>query len=191
MTGQRGYHHGDLRRAILDAALEVIAAEGPGAVSLRDLARRAEVSHAAPAHHFGTRAGLFTAIAIEGHQRLGAALVAPPVPDFLETGARYVRFALDHPAYLQVMYSPGLYDQDDPELALVREASRTALRQVSGGGSRARQLAAWSLAHGFVTLWASGALAGAGDDPLALFRRVAREAFTAPASATRRPSRAT
>ncbi|WP_140394543.1 TetR/AcrR family transcriptional regulator, partial [Streptomyces recifensis] len=48
---RRTYHHGDLRRAVLSAALDVIAAEGPGALSLRDLARRAGVSHAAPAHH--------------------------------------------------------------------------------------------------------------------------------------------
>ena len=59
----RPYHHGDLRRAILTAALDVIAADGPSGLSLRDLARRAGVSHAAPAHHFKDRAGLLTAIA--------------------------------------------------------------------------------------------------------------------------------
>lgn len=60
------YHHGDLRRAIIDAALDVIREFSPAAVSLRDLARRAGVSHAAPAHHFGDKAGLLTAVAVQG-----------------------------------------------------------------------------------------------------------------------------
>ena len=59
--GKRPYHHGDLRRALLDAAVEVIEESGPTALSLRDLARRADVSHAAPQHHFGDKAGLLTA----------------------------------------------------------------------------------------------------------------------------------
>jgi AcrR family transcriptional regulator len=186
MSDERGYHHGDLRRAILDAALRVIATDGPAAVSLRELARQAQVSHAAPAHHFGGRTGLLTAIAVEGYELLGEALLSPPTPSFLETGARYVRFALEHPAHFQVMFSPDLYDVDSPELAAARSAARAALRQASGpagssgaSGGRARQLAAWSLAHGFATLWSSGNLAEAGGarDPVALFRGVAREAF--------------
>ena len=62
------YHHGNLRRALLDAALESIAAAGPAALSLRELARRVGVSHAAPAHHFGDKAGLLTALATEGYR---------------------------------------------------------------------------------------------------------------------------
>src|SRR3954451_6173243 len=60
------YHHGNLRRVLLDTALEAIATDGVAALSLRDVARRAGVSHAAPAHHFGDKRGLLTAIAIEG-----------------------------------------------------------------------------------------------------------------------------
>ncbi len=74
MTSRDTYHHGDLRRAVLTAALDVIRTQGPAALSLRDLARRAGVSHAAPAHHFKDRAGLLTAIATEGHDLLTAAL---------------------------------------------------------------------------------------------------------------------
>jgi AcrR family transcriptional regulator len=131
MSDERAYHHGDLRRAILDAALRVIAPDGPAAVSLRELARQAQVSHAAPAHHFGGRPGLLTAIAIEGYELLGEALLSPPTPSFLETGARYVRFALEHPAHFQVMFSPDLYDVDSPELAAARSATRAALRQAA------------------------------------------------------------
>ena len=62
------YHHGDLRRALIDAALQDIAASGPANLSLRALARSAGVSHAAPAHHFRDKSGVFTAIATEGFQ---------------------------------------------------------------------------------------------------------------------------
>ena len=70
----RPYHHGDLPRALLEAALQAIVEVGPAAVSLRDLARRTGVSHAAPAHHFGDKAGLLTAVATDGFRRLAATL---------------------------------------------------------------------------------------------------------------------
>src|ERR671931_485088 len=69
----RPYHHGDLPRVLLDTATQAIAEAGPAAVSLRDLARRAGVSHAAPAHHFGDKAGLLSAVAADGFRRLAAA----------------------------------------------------------------------------------------------------------------------
>jgi AcrR family transcriptional regulator len=74
-SSARPYHHGDLRRAVLDAAVAAIAESGPAALSLRDLARRAEVSHAAPAHHFGDKAGVLTALAAEGYALLADALL--------------------------------------------------------------------------------------------------------------------
>ena len=78
---------GDLRRDLLDAALELIAREGPSSVSLRWLARRLGVSHAAPANHFPDKAALFTAIATEGFELLGAAITGA-------TGRAYTGFAL-------------------------------------------------------------------------------------------------
>ena len=69
-TPERPYHHGDLRRALIDAALDEITAEGPARLSLRHIARRAGVSHAAPAHHFKDKAGVFTAM----QYRFGAAM---------------------------------------------------------------------------------------------------------------------
>ena len=68
------YHHGDLRRTLLDTALDAVAEHGPAALSLRDVARRAGVSHAAPAHHFGDKTGLLTALAAEGWSGLADAL---------------------------------------------------------------------------------------------------------------------
>src|SRR5919112_6813183 len=89
--GTRPYHHGNLRRALIDAALTAVAQQGPAALSLRDVARRAGVSHAAPTHHFGNKAGLLTAIAAEGWDLLADALTAVPTAtgDFLEVGVAY------------------------------------------------------------------------------------------------------
>src|SRR5204862_2822943 len=97
------YHHGNLRRTVLDGALAAIAERGVGALSLRDVARRAGVSHAAPAHHFGDRAGVLTAIAIEGFEELAAA-TRTAGGDLVEGGLAYIRWALDHPAHYQVMF---------------------------------------------------------------------------------------
>ncbi|MEU6276321.1 TetR/AcrR family transcriptional regulator [Streptomyces populi] len=173
----RPYHHGDLRRAILGAALDVIAAEGPSAVSLRDLARRAGVSHAAPAHHFKDRVGLLTAIAAEGFGLLATAL--DDAGDLRDAGVRYVRFAREHPAHFQVMFAPELLRANDLELATARTLAGGRLRAAvsavpaegRGPDARLAGIAAWSLAHGFATLLISHNLDGqvGGQDPDEVF----------------------
>jgi AcrR family transcriptional regulator len=163
--GKSSYHHGDLRATILAAAAEQIAAEGVDSVSLRGLARRAGVSHAAPAHHFGDRAGLLTALAIAGFDLLGTELTSAGT-DFREVAVAYVRFALRHPGHFDVMYRRDLLRADDPELAAARTRSGAALRAGVAEleptrpqrRQRANQLAAWSLVHGFAALWREGAL---------------------------------
>ncbi|WP_430377662.1 TetR/AcrR family transcriptional regulator [Streptomyces sp. B1-3] len=184
----RPYHHGDLRRAILGAALDVIAAEGPAALSLRDLARRAGVSHAAPAHHFKDRTGLLTAIAAEGFGLLAAAL--KEAADLKDAGVRYVRFAREHPAHFQVMFAPGLLRADDLELTTGRALATDSLRSAVSGvraedfgiDARLAGVAAWSLAHGFATLLLSHNLDGpVGDkDPEEVFRTLATTLFRTP-----------
>ena len=207
---QGTYHHGDLRRALLAAAVEAITESGPAALSLRDLARRAGVSHAAPTHHFGDKAGLLTALAAEGFDLLAGALKAVPADrdTFLEVGVAYVRFAVEHRAHFEVMFRPDLYHADDPELVAARARSGAALyggvaaaarpasalaapaasagaaaaagRPGAGNGEgdravREAGLAAWSLAHGFATLWLSGAVpADLGNDPDAAARAILR-----------------
>ncbi|WP_328845131.1 TetR/AcrR family transcriptional regulator [Streptomyces sp. NBC_00258] len=183
--GRRAYHHGDLRRAIVAAALDVISAEGPSALSLRDLARRAGVSHAAPAHHFKDRTGLLTAIAAEGYGLLAATLTE--AADLKDAGVRYVRFAREHPAHFQVMFTPELLRGNDLELttarALAGERLRDAVSAVppEGRGTDARLagVAAWSLAHGFATLLLSHNLDGpVGDqDPEDVFRALSSMLF--------------
>src|SRR5918998_1668160 len=114
----RSYHHGDLRRALLASAAEAIAESGPAALSLRDLARRAGVSHAAPAHHFGDKAGLLTALATEGYDRLADALdgARERTGSLLEIGVAYVAFAVGNRAHFDVMFRPDLVSADDAEL---------------------------------------------------------------------------
>ncbi|MFE5486191.1 TetR/AcrR family transcriptional regulator [Streptomyces sp. NPDC056527] len=193
MSSRSTYHHGDLRQAILTAALDVIATEGPSALSLRDLARRAGVSHAAPAHHFKDRAGLLTAVATEGFDLLAAALAE--AEDLKDAGVRYVRFAAEHPAHFQVMFQPDLHRPDDPELLAAKDRAGSGLRAGIAGvpadgrgpDPRLAGVAAWSLAHGFATLLLSHNLAGpiGEQDPEEVFHTLAGLLF---ASDTAQPA---
>ena len=189
MSTHASYHHGNLPRTIISAALDVIAESGPSALSLRDLARRAGVSHAAPAHHFGERAGLLTAVATQGFGLLADALAEAQqqTGDFLEMGVAYVGFAVGHPAHFAVMFRPELFRADDPELiaaktraseSLYRGAAPFAASEASPESQEAA-LAAWSLVHGFATLWLSGNLpAGLPADPREAARGVASVLFS-------------
>ncbi|MEV3930121.1 TetR/AcrR family transcriptional regulator [Streptomyces sp. NPDC049944] len=191
MTSERTYHHGDLRRAVLAAALDAIGQAGPDALSLRDLARRAGVSHAAPAHHFKDRTGLLTAVAAEGYTLFADALAK--APDLRERGVAYVRFAAGHPAYFQVMFRPELLRADDPGLLAAKARATEELRAgvsdlpgaARGEDARLTGIAAWSLAHGFATLLLSGNLTGpVGDrDPGEVFRVLAGILFEPPTAA--------
>ena len=89
----RPYHHGDLRRALLDEAVASLRESGTAALSLRDLARRAGVSHAAPAHHFGDKRGLLTAVAAEGYRRLAGSLgtTDETIPNLTDVGVEIGR----------------------------------------------------------------------------------------------------
>jgi AcrR family transcriptional regulator len=181
-TAPRPYHHGDLRRALLSAAVAAIEDAGPAAMSLRDVARRAGVSHAASSHHFGDKAGLLTALAAEGFGLLAGTLqrAQQETGSFLEVGVAYVHFAVTHRAHFDVMFRPELTRADDPELRSAKAAAARILygqrpgegqptgQQLSGG------VAAWSLVHGIATLWLNANLPpGLGDDPEQLTRLVA------------------
>ncbi|TQM84348.1 TetR family transcriptional regulator [Saccharothrix saharensis] len=181
VTTPRPYHHGDLRRAVLDAAVDAITEHGPAGVGLRDLARRVGVSHAGPVHHFKDKAGVLTALAAEGFGLLADALDATVAlgGDMVELGAAYVRFAVDHRAHFEVMFRPDLYRGDDPALVEARDRAGAAL----AGGVADRpdpelaRVAAWSLVHGFATLWNTGALSHADRDPVAMVRAFAGSMF--------------
>ena len=183
----RPYHHGDLPRVLLDTAIQAILEVGPAAVSLRDLARRAGVSHAAPAYHFGDKAGLLTAVAVDGFERLAATLreASQTTGSFLEVGVAYVRFAVTHRAHFEVMFRPELYRTDDPDLVRARDAARSllyppaaAVADSPDGDEVRAAVAAWSLVHGLATLWLNRNLPPQlGDDPEQITREVARYLF--------------
>lgn len=184
---ERPYHHGNLRQALLDAAVDAIAEQGLSDVSLRDVARRAGVSHAAPAHHFGTKAGLFTALATDGFARFTAAMEA--AADFEEVGLAYVRFAVANPSVFELMFRPDLLLVDDA--ALLTESARAyqflldrAADVAASMGVDAQEIAvtAWSLVHGFATLWIHGNLGNQPtDDPAPMARAALRHALPGPA----------
>lgn len=175
---RKPYHHGNLRRALIDAALDVIAERGVESLSLRELATQAGVSHAAPAHHVGDKAGLLTAIAEEGFALLADALEAARPEGFKALGIAYVRFATSHHAHFAVMYDPSLYRADEAGVVAARD--RAAALLYTAAGDRDRGLAGWCLMHGLATLWLAGALprsATKSRSPTTLADRVARTAF--------------
>src|SRR5215471_13626776 len=133
-TPGRPYHHGGLRAALISAALEAIAEHGAASLSLRELARRAGVSHAAPAHHFGDKTGLLTAVAAEGYQLLADATSTAwqRTGSFLEVGVAYMRFATTHPAHFAVMFRPDLHRTGDAALSEGRARARAALENPAG-----------------------------------------------------------
>ena len=177
-TPERPYHHGDLRRALLERAIEVIDDVGPGAMSMREVSRRAGVTHAAATHHFGDKAGLLTAIATEGYELLGRALreARERERNFLEVGVAYVRFAVEHRAHFEVMFRPELYHQDNEQL----EAAKAITAGMLYGSDNATDaqladgVAAWAIVHGVAALWLDGNLPERlGDDPEQITRVVA------------------
>jgi AcrR family transcriptional regulator len=178
MSPAKPYHHGDLRRALVACAVEAISELGTSATSVREVARRAGVTHSAAAYHFGSRSGLLTAVAAEGYRILGEALAdAQQQGGFLEVGVAYVEFALTHPAHFDVMYQPGLYDVDDPDLRQAKAATAALLYGTADADAEqlAAGVAAWSIVHGLATLWRNGNVPPAlGDDPLEVTRLVAR-----------------
>lgn len=162
----------DLRRALLDAAADLIAEHGPGAVSLREIARRCGVSHAAPAHHFGDRPGLLAALAAEGFRGLAVALRQVEAGSARERlvaqGRAYVGYATASPGCFPVMFRPELCDTASEELLVARTEAFAELddavtaAQAEGWAAGADHdtavLAAWASVHGVATLWMDGGL---------------------------------
>jgi AcrR family transcriptional regulator len=194
MPSDRPYHHGALRSELIAAGLDMVAAEGVGAVSLRRLARDAGVSPGAPYHHFADRGALFAAILVEGHSLLIARLRSAhdTAPDAVAALRgllmAYVEFATEHPAHMRVMLRPDLAEPDThPE---VTESSTGPVDLLVATILDAQQVGAipsgdpepyvhvfWSLAVGYVTLWLDGLVeercAAVATDPTELFGRVA------------------
>ncbi len=171
------YYAGDLRRDLLDAALQVVETAGPSVVTLRALARELGVSHAAPAHHFPDKTALFTAIALEGftllEHAMAEAVTALPLPAggvsrLRAVGVAYLRFALAHRAHFEVMWRDDLLDGDSTPLAEAGDATFAHLAEgvraaqaegwAAGADSHDAACLAWSTVHGLAALWLAGPL---------------------------------
>lgn len=186
------YHHGDLRAALLEAAHLIISERGTVELSLREVARRAQVSHGAPAHHFRNKAGLLTAFAAQGFQRMDASMAEveeerPPrhgADRLAATGRGYLRFALANPAQFAIMFDTPALDVKDPAFV---EASDRCYRRltdavaacVAEGRLPASEaslagVSAWSMVHGLAELSIGGRLGArsGGKLPLDLGDRV-------------------
>ena len=117
------YHHGDLPNALRSAAVDVITEQGLGHFSLREVARRAGVSHTAPAHHFGDVQGLLTSLATQGFDTLhdvttdAIAGETDPAERLTVMGQAYVSLATEYPAHCQVMFRTDVVDTDDERLS--------------------------------------------------------------------------
>ncbi len=174
-TAARSYHHGDLRHALIATAESLLAEKGVESFTLRECARRAGVSPAAPAHHFGNMTGLLTAIATLGFNELAArmndALAASdgtPEGQLKAIGLGYVGFALAYPARFRVVFGRFPLDTCDPAFdAASRRAFGILAERIRPGldpddlpspADQARLVAAWSTVHGFANLAIDGRL---------------------------------
>ncbi len=164
------YHHGDLRRALIDTALAMVTEEGAWNFTLREVARRAGVSHAAPYNHFEDKSALLAEVAALGFQSLREALEAAAREQprsarqaLACVGAAYVRFGVEHPAHYRLMFGTELADKERyPALQEASDAAFGVLTGVLERGQASGQvrrdtvrdqaLAAWSLVHGLTTL---------------------------------------
>lgn len=160
---RKTYHHGDLRRAMVAAALAVLEREGAASLSLRGVARSAGVSQAAPYNHFRDKDALLAAVAAEGFRALAAETIeardrAADAPGrMLAIGQAYIRFAVRRPELFRLMFGPAGADYaGHPELGEAARASYAVLGATMEGGGRstdpADRLAAWAIVHGLATL---------------------------------------
>ena len=182
------YHHGSLRRALIEAAVEAIADHGIAALNLRRLAAEAGVTAGAPYHHFADREALLRAIAEEGFLRLEAGLIAARDAAPADTSARlealgrtYVSFATSYPGYFRVMFhgdasSSGPTEPGLRAFHLLRDAVLACqeARAAPPGDPAPLVLTAWSAVHGFATLWVDGALPFEGMEPERMAPEVGR-----------------
>ena len=167
------YHHGALHEALLAAAEALLLERGAAAFTLRECARRAGVSHAAPAHHFGDVRGLLTAFATVGFDRMADLMQryrAAALPDaqarLSAVGLAYIDFALAHPAHFALMFGRDRLAPDDAELQ--RAGQRTSEQLHNGlvelmaeqglplDDLPQRMLLAWAAVHGIATLLVEG-----------------------------------
>ena len=172
--GERGYHHGDLKEALMRAALELIAEKGPFGFTFADAARWAGVSPAAPYRHFSDRDELMADVAKRGFELFEQALSKAwdegkpePIAAFERIGKAYLAFARKEPAYYSAMFEAGVPLNKNAELRAAGDRAfavlRTAAEQIAARASDGKRppaammaLHVWALSHGIASLFARG-----------------------------------
>jgi AcrR family transcriptional regulator len=167
MSSKATYHHGDLRAALVRAAMELLEESGENALSLRAVARRAGVSPAAPYRHYADRETLVSAVAAVGYrelaERLSAAHPSPSTPEELASVAiAYVQFALERPALFRIMFGEPC-DHDNDERVSATETISLYVRAIVERSfpqtdADAMATAIWALVHGLAFLYLDGKL---------------------------------
>lgn len=171
---RRPYHHGNLREALLQGAVRVIAELGPAAFTLREVARRAGVSHNAPYRHFRDKDALLAAVAAQGFRELTRAMreagerQSNALDKLKQSGLAYVAFAVRRPEHFTVMFEAPVCANKDPEyLQASTEAFNTLVAhikdcqkggQLPAGNTLERTLYAWAVVHGIAKLAIAGRL---------------------------------
>jgi AcrR family transcriptional regulator len=167
---ERGYHHGDLRRELMAAAVTLMTQTGDLQLSMREVARQAGVSSGAPFHHFPNKEALLAAVATEGFEGLdqaiaGAATATTSERRFRQRVLTYLQFASAHAAHYRTMFAPAIADpQAFPEAMAAAGAAFGHLVGAVGDVTPStapddrllKAIATWAMAHGFVTLWLNG-----------------------------------
>jgi AcrR family transcriptional regulator len=173
MNNKVAYHHGNLRQALMDAALISIGEHGANKLSLRALARQVGVSQAAPYRHFEDKVALLSALASDGFHRLTCDMKtamgdiqSDPVGAFQRGGQTYVKFAQQNPETYRIMYSRRVGDFDDEEMENCHHEAFQLLEKtvdagLSSGAFKALDkdaivLASWSMVHGYAQLVIDG-----------------------------------
>lgn len=156
-TANAPYHHGDLAPVLRESARAILEERGPEGLSLRDVAKRAGVSHTAPYRHYASREALLADIAREGLERLGkevievAQMQGSLADRIAHIGAAYARFAVRHANLLRLMFGPEFSNRDAfPELT--RAADLIAAGIGDALGDQALGLAVWATVHGLTML---------------------------------------
>ena len=172
--GKKGYHHGNLRRALLDTTLQLLEEKGPQGFTMSEAAKAAGVSPGAPYRHFAGKDAMIAEAAREGFEIFADLLEyayqkgkPSPIAAFEATGQAYLAFARKHPGHYIAMFESGLRMQDSPELAraairareIMERAAERLLDQVptpQRPPASMVQKHVWAMSHGIVELFARG-----------------------------------
>ncbi len=177
---RKNYHHGDLKNALIQAGIEILSEEGASGLSLRKVARKAGVSHAAPYAHFADKQNLIAAIASDGHQKLNERLQTvmthypdDPLQQLISAAWAYVQFGLDAPAHYKITFSGVIQDEHShPEFmhfsqgnlqilkGIVDRCREAGILYFTDTDAEMQVVGLWGLIHGLVSLMIQGQVPG-------------------------------